>query len=88
MKRGITGAALCFMASQATWAQLPSFDNFDADGNGFLTEEEVVGLFESFGFGGGMGGRSPSAIFGAWDADGDGEVSREEFDARPRQGPG
>jgi hypothetical protein len=29
-----------------------------------------------------------AGMFERWDTDGDGKVTREEFDARPRGGPG
>jgi len=40
--------------------------------------------------GGGMGGRGPDPdqVFARWDTDGNGVVSKAEFDARPRMGGG
>lgn len=74
----------------------PTFDDFDSDGSGVLSQEEVVALLARFagrGPGGAAGGPpagrpGPTMIFERWDANGDGAVSREEFDARPRMGPG
>ena len=71
----------------------PSFDDLDTDATGTLSPEEVGALLA------GLPGRSPGdgatsrgpsleRIFGRWDADGDGAVTREEFDARPRMGRG
>jgi len=42
------------------------------------------------GGGGGRGGRGfdPATIFSNWDANGDGEVTQAEFDARPQRGRG
>jgi hypothetical protein len=40
------------------------------------------------GPGGGGGGFDPSAMFGQWDADGDGYITQAEFDARPQGGRG
>lgn len=86
----LTGAAL--VAAQPP--QPPSFEELDTDGNGTLSQEEVGALFARFaGRGPGAdappgGGPNPAMVFGRWDADGDGVVTREEFDARPRMGPG
>lgn len=75
----------------------PSFADLDTDGDESLSLREVEDLFARFA-GPGPGadaegprpgrGPDPAMIFERWDANGDGGVSREEFEARPRLGPG
>ena len=68
----------------------PSFDAIDKNKDGVLTKEEVVAFFEArraAGGGGGAGGPpDPAQIFARWDTNGDGKVTKAEFDARPRPG--
>lgn len=66
----------------------PNFDALDTDKSGALSKEEVAAFFAQFAGRGGGGGPDPNQIFGRWDSNGDGSVSREEFDARPRFGRG
>ncbi len=72
-----------------------SFDAIDKNKDGVLTKDEVVAFFEARGAGGGGGGGGaagaggppdPAQIFARWDANGDGKVTKAEFDARPRPG--
>ncbi len=73
----------------------PSFDAMDKNKDGVLTKDEVVAFFEArraAGGGAGAGGPpggggsppDPAQIFARWDANGDGKVTKAEFDARPR----
>ena len=79
----------------------PSFDAIDKNKDGVLTKDEVVAFFEARraaggggGGGGGCGGGGagaggppdPAQVFARWDANGDGKVTKAEFDARPRPG--
>ena len=85
-----TGVALFGQASLAQPGP-PSFDALDTDENGELSKEEVSAMLARRQGGGGRGeGRGPSVdmVFGRWDADSSGAISREEFDNRPRRGGG
>jgi hypothetical protein len=74
----------------------PSFDAIDKNKDGVLTKDEVVAFFEArraAGGGQGPGGAGPpgggappdpAQVFARWDANGDGNVTKAEFDARPR----
>jgi hypothetical protein len=85
-------AALCGLGSTAGAQGFtpPTFDSLDANSDGKIMKDEVEKFFANFagrgGGGGGGGGGGPNAdqIFARWDADGNGEVSKEEFDNRPR----
>lgn len=81
----------------------PSFDAMDKNKDGVLTKDEVVAFFEARrAAGGGQGAGGPAAggppggggppdpaqIFARWDTNGDGKVTKAEFDARPRPGSG
>jgi EF-hand domain pair len=101
MLKFLMGALLagCTSLALAQPPAPPAFDELDADGSGALSPEEVEGMFARFAGrgaenGNGPGGRppgrgpDPATIFGRWDTNGDGAVSREEFDARPRFGRG
>ncbi|HEU4617969.1 MAG TPA: EF-hand domain-containing protein [Gammaproteobacteria bacterium] len=67
--------------------QGPNFDQLDKDKNGSLSKEEVADFFKQFaGRGNGGGGPNADQVFSRWDANGDGSVSKEEFDNRPRRG--
>jgi len=74
----------------------PSFEQIDKDKNGSLSKEEVAAFIaERRAAGGGQprgpgaGGQGggppdPAQVFARWDTNGDGKVSKTEFDARPR----
>lgn len=65
--------------SAAEWdGESDVFERFDADGDGFLTRQEV-----QRGGRGGRGGANPQDRFRNMDADGDGQVSSEEFPGQP-----
>lgn len=73
----------------------PSFDSLDTDSNNDLSLEELSAFFArcAGGQAGGPAGPradrpAPEIVFVHWDADGDGAVSREEWDNRPRRRPG
>lgn len=60
----------------------------DTDKNGSLSQAEV-GVWVATIPAGPQGALSAADVFGRWDANEDGSVSRQEFDGRPRpQGPG
>ena len=61
----------------------PTFDGLDKDKDGKLSKEEVAAFFAGFARGGGQG-PNVDQIFARWDKDGNGSVSKEEFDSRPR----
>ena len=74
-----------------------SFDAIDKNKDGVLTKDEVVAFFEArraAGGGAGAGGPpgggggppDPAQVFARWDTNGDGKVTKAEFDARPRPG--
>jgi hypothetical protein len=66
----------------------PTFDGIDTDKNGSLSQAEV-GVWVATIPGGPNGPPNAATVFGNWDANKDGSVSRAEFDARPRPaGPG
>ena len=68
----------------------PTFDGLDKDKNGSLSQAEVGEFVKTIPANGGANGPPDAAtIFGRWDANKDGSVSKAEFDARPRpQGGG
>ena len=82
--------------------QPPTFEEIDKDKNGSLSKDEVAAFIEARRAagraGGGGGGPPPGAggggppdpaqIFARWDTNGDGKVTKEEFEARPRGGGG
>ncbi len=66
----------------------PTFDGLDTDKNGSLSQAEVAVWVKTIPAGP-QGAPSAADVFGRWDANKDGSVSRQEFDSRPRpQGPG
>jgi hypothetical protein len=94
MKKTVFALAL---ASAAGWALAqapggftpPTFDGLDTDKNGSLSQEEVAKFVATIPAGGPNGPPNAAEVFGRWDANKDGSVSKAEFDARPRpQGPG
>lgn len=65
------------------------FDALNADGDDRLTVEEVAAAFaDAPGGNNGPGGNFAATIFERWDADGNGAVTRQEFDDRPQAGRG
>jgi hypothetical protein len=67
----------------------PTFDGLDTDKNGSLSQEEVAKFVATIPAGGPNGPPNAADVFGRWDANKDGSVSKAEFDARPRPaGPG
>ena len=66
----------------------PTFDGIDTDKNGSLSQAEV-GVWVATIPAGPNGAQNAADVFGRWDANKDGSVTRAEFDARPRPaGPG
>ncbi len=61
----------------------PTFDRVDTDKSGELSKEEVVAFFKNVPPGP-FGPFPAEDTFDLWDANGDGTVSKAEFDARPR----
>ena len=66
----------------------PTFDGIDTDKNGSLSQAEVGVWVATIPAGGPNGPPNAATVFGNWDANKDGSVSRAEFDARPRPGGG
>ena len=66
----------------------PTFDGLDKDKNGSLSQAEVGEWVKTIPAGGPNGPPNAADVFGRWDANKDGSVSKAEFDARPRQGGG
>ncbi|HET7607687.1 MAG TPA: EF-hand domain-containing protein [Gammaproteobacteria bacterium] len=64
-----------------------TFDGLDADKNGSLSQDEIAKFFAGRPAGP-NGAPNAAEIFGRWDANKDGSVSKAEFDARPRPGGG
>jgi hypothetical protein len=94
MRTTVTALAL---ASAAGWALAqppagftpPTFDGLDTDKNGSLSQAEVAVFVATIPAGGPNGAPQAATVFGNWDANKDGSVSRQEFDSRPRPaGPG
>jgi hypothetical protein len=83
-------SALTVLIGTAVWAQgftPPTFDGIDKDKNGKLSKEEVAAWVKTIN--GPNGPPNADDVFGRWDANKDGSVSKEEFENRPRpQGPG
>jgi hypothetical protein len=71
----------------------PTFADYDKDKNGKITKEEIAAYnaARAAAAPAGAPARPPQdadAILARWDTNKDGVVSQEEFDARPRGGPG
>src|SRR5262245_2335955 len=66
----------------------PTFDGIDKDKNGSLSQAEVAAWVATIPAGGPNGPPNAATVFGNWDANKDGSVSKAEFDARPRPGGG
>ena len=77
------------LVAGAAGAQAPggggglSFEALDADKNSSLSQDEVAKFFAGRPAGP-NGPPNAAEIFGRWDADKNGSVSKAEFDARPR----
>jgi hypothetical protein len=83
----LASALVLLAGARVGWSQFqpPTFDQLDKDKNGSLSKEEVADFFKQFaGQGNGGGGPNVDQVFSRWDANGDGSVSKEEFDNRPR----
>ena len=65
----------------------PTFDGLDKDKSGSLSKAEVAAFVAGIQ-GGPNGPPNADEIFGRWDTNKDGSVSKEEFDSRPRRGGG
>jgi Ca2+-binding EF-hand superfamily protein len=61
----------------------PTFDGIDTDKGGSLSKEEVAAWVATIPAGP-NGPANADEVFGRWDANKDGSVSKEEFDSRPR----
>ena len=61
-----------------------AFAKFDADGSGFLTPDELVGIFTRPGGGNPMSGREAEYFIAQHDTDGDKELNIDEFCAAMR----
>jgi Ca2+-binding EF-hand superfamily protein len=88
----LASAFVLLAGARLGWSQQfqpPSFDQLDKDKNGSLSKQEVTDFFAQLaGRGNGNaqgGGPNVDQIFARWDANGDGNVSKEEFDNRPRR---
>jgi len=84
------GSALALaLGAQLASAQFtpPTFDGIDTDKGGSLSKEEVGVWVATIPAGGPNGPPSVDTVFGNWDANKDGSVSKEEFEARPRPQP-
>lgn len=70
------------LSTPFAWGQQLTFEYLDTDNNGWLSKVEVAA------FAGRIPGQpNPEDVFARWDANKDGQVSKQEFDARPRGGP-
>jgi len=92
MRIAVSSALVLILSAPAAWAQQftpPTFDGLNTDGNDSLSKEEVATWVATIPAGPGGEPASADEVFGRWDANSDGSVSKGEFDSRPRpQGPG
>jgi hypothetical protein len=65
----------------------PTWDGLNTDKNDSLSKEEVAAWVGTLGGAGPAGPINVDELFGRWDANKDGSVSKEEFDTRPRPQP-
>lgn len=72
-------AFVLIAVAPSAWGQQLTFEYVDSDANGSLSKEEVAAIAVRF-----PGRPDPEDVFERWDADGDGQVTKEEFDSRPR----
>jgi len=79
------------LGAQVAWTQAftpPTFDGLDTDKSGSLSKAEIAAFVKTIPAGP-QGAPNADDIFGRWDANKDGSVSKAEFDSRPRpQGAG
>ena len=84
MKRLIAPVLVLLAGVAAAQAPAPpTFDGLDKDKSGGLSKDEVAAFFKDRPAGP-NGPVDAAAVFGRWDANTDGTVSKQEFDARPR----
>jgi Ca2+-binding EF-hand superfamily protein len=82
----LASALVLIVGAQTAWAQQftpPTFDGIDSDKGGSLSKEEVATWVATIPAGP-NGAPNADEVFGRWDANKDGSVSKEEFDSRPR----
>jgi len=81
--------ALIFGAHAALAQQFmpPTFEGLDTNKDGKLTKEEVSAFAANIPAGP-NGPVDADRIMSRWDVNQDGVVTKEEFDNRPRRGPG
>jgi hypothetical protein len=81
----LASALMLALGAQVASAQFtpPTFDGIDTDKNSSLSKEEV-GVWVATSPAGPNGPANVDEVFGRWDANKDGSVSKEEFDSRPR----
>jgi hypothetical protein len=82
----LLGALTLVVGTQAIGQQFtpPTFDGIDKDKNGSLSKQEVAAWVATIPAGGPNGPPNADDVFGRWDANKDGSVSKPEFDSRPR----
>jgi Ca2+-binding EF-hand superfamily protein len=87
MKMYPARAAVLVLIAGAPFAwgqqQQLSFEYLDTDSNGSLSKEEVAAFATRI-----PRRPNPDEVFARWDTNKDGQVSKEEFDGRPRGGGG
>lgn len=91
MKKTIFAASalITLVATSAAFAQQGggiTFESLDTDGDGIVTKDEFIANFKPPGRNGNPP-PDPEMVFGRVDADGNGEISAEEFENRPRRQP-
>lgn len=85
----LVGAVASAFAQPPAGFTPPTFAGIDTDKNGSLSQAEVGVWVAMIPAGGPNGPPNADTVFGNWDANKDGSVSQQEFDARPRPaGPG
>jgi len=79
----LAGAAGFALAQPPAGFTPPTFDGIDKDKSGALSQAEV-GAWVATIPAGPNGPQNAADVFGRWDANKDGSVSKAEFDSRPR----
>jgi hypothetical protein len=84
----LASALALALGAQIASAQFtpPTWDGLNTDKNDSLSKEEVTAWVATIPAGP-DGPISADDVFGRWDANKDGSVSKEEFDTRPRPQP-